>query len=236
MINVLFFDTFEVFMSNIGGIDAAMAIIQERALTNVIDYQFVIDCLRNYKSPRSKLTRLLKTGALIRIRKGLYLLGPKFKRAPYCLELLANMIYGPSYVSLERALQIYGFIPEHVEIVTSVTTKVSKKIQTPIGHFLYAHCHPKSYAVGVTTRSVSEYENPLIATPEKALTDMLTIRRGKITSMQQMEQILLDDLRIEEEDLLTLDLKQIRDIQQALPHSAIHFLEKWLSRLKGKLS
>jgi hypothetical protein len=223
-------------MSNIEGVDPAMAILQERALSNELDYQFVMTCLRDYKSPRAKLTRLLKSGALIRVRKGLYLLGPRFKRTPYCLELLANMIYGPSYVSLERALQIYGLIPEYVEAITSVTAKLGKEFRTPIGHFLYAHCHPKSYSVGVTTRSFSEYENPLIATPEKALTDLLTIRRGKVTSMHQIEQILLEDLRIEEEDLYTFDLKLIGNIQEASPHSAIYFLEKWLSHFKGKSS
>lgn len=223
-------------MSTTQGVDTAMAIIQERALTNEIDYQFVMHCLHDYGSPRAKLTRLLKSGALIRIKKGLYLLGPKFKHSPYCLEMLANMIYGPSYVSLERALQIYGLIPEHVEMVTSVTTKDGKQFKTPVGNFLYAHCHPNSYSVGVTTRQFSEYEHPLIATPEKALTDMLTIRRGKISSMQQIEKILLEDLRIEEDDLLALDLKQVHEIHEASPHSAIYFLEKWLSHLKGKPS
>jgi len=221
-------------MSNIQGIDKAMSLLQERAVANELDYQFVMDCLQEFGSPRAKLGRLLKSKALIRIRKGLYLLGPKFKRSPYCLELLANMIYGPSYISLERALQLYGLIPEHVEVVTSVTFKTSKQVRTPVGHFIYAHCHPKSYSVGVTTKSFSEHENPLIATHEKALTDMLTIRRGKVTSMQNMEKILLEDLRIEEEDLRILDMKQIRNIQEAHPHSAIHFLEKWLSHLKGR--
>lgn len=223
-------------MAMLYGIDKAMRILQERALTNELDYQFIIDCLQDYKSPRMKLSRLLKSEALIHVKKGLYLLGPKFKHSPYCLELLANMIYGPSYISLERALQIYGLIPEHVEMVTSVTIKISKEFKTPIGHFSYAHCHPKGYSVGVTTKTYSEYENPLIATPEKALTDTLTIRRGKVTSRRHMEQILLEDLRIEEEDLRALDIKQIQNIQQTHPHSSISFLEKWLLHLKGKSS
>jgi hypothetical protein len=223
-------------MSNIEGLDKAMAILQDRARANVLDYQFVMDCLKDYGAARAKLSRLLKSGALIHVRKGLYLLGARFSKQPYCLELLANMIYGPSYVSLEKALQIYGLIPEHVEMVTSVTFKDSKEFKTPIGHFLYVHCRLKNYSVGVTTRAVSAHENPLIATPEKALTDMLTLRRGKVTSLHQMEQILLEDLRIEEEDLLTLDLKQIQNIQSACPHSAIFFLKKWLSHLKEKSS
>jgi hypothetical protein len=215
------------------GIDAAMAIIQEKALTNILDYQFVMDCLRTYSSPRSKLTRLLKSESLLRIKKGLYLLGPKFRKGPYCLELLANLIYGPSYVSLEKALQFYGLIPKHVEMMTCVTAKKSKLFKTSIVDFSYLHCYPKSYAIGITTHSFSYLENPLIATPEKALTDMLTLRRGKVTSLIEMEQILLKDLRIEEEDLVRLDLKRIEQIQKAYPHSAIYFLKKWLTLHKG---
>ena len=101
------------------------------------------------------------------------------------------MIYGPSYVSLERALQIYGLTLEYVAMITSVTAKASHEFKTPLGQFSYANCHPNSYSVGVTVRSFSPHENPLIiATPEKALDDMLMIRRGKVVSMHQMEQIL----------------------------------------------
>ncbi len=215
-------------MANIEGIDRAMALLRKRAPGNELDYQFVMDCLRNYRSPRAKLTRLLKTGALIRIRKGLYLFGPHFRHHPYCPELLANLIYGPSYVSLEWALQMYGLIPEHVEAVTSVTVKIAKEFRTPVGSFLYAHCHPQNYSIGITTRTFSPHEHPFIATPEKALTDLLVLRRGKVTSMHQMEQILLEDFRIQEEDLLQLDIGQIEKIEQAHPHSALHFLHKWL--------
>src|SRR3990167_5392690 len=102
-------------MSNIRGVDPAMAVIVAKAKANELDYQFVMDCLKDYASPRAKLSRLIDEGALIRVKKGLYLLGPEFQHHPYCLELIANLIYGPSYVSLERALYIYGMIPEHVE-------------------------------------------------------------------------------------------------------------------------
>lgn len=220
-------------MTNIKGIDAAMAAIVAKAEANELDYQFVMDCLKDYASPRAKLGRLLRDKALIRVRKGLYLLGLHFQRRPYCLELLANLIYGPSYVSLERALYIYGMIPEHVEAITSVTAKAPCDYRTPVGNFIYAHCHPKSYSVGITTQSYGEHENPFIATREKALTDMLTIRRGKITSEKHLEEILLEDLRIDEEDLIQLDLERIQEIYQAYPHSAVHFLKKWLIKLKA---
>jgi hypothetical protein len=61
---------------------------------------------------------------------------------------------------------------------------------------------------------------------------MLMLKRGKITSMHQIEEILFEDLRIEEDDLRALDLLLIQKIYQAYPHSAIFFLEKFFRYLK----
>ncbi len=220
-------------MSKLYGMDQAIITLTNRAFTNELDYQLVMDCLKEYRSPRAKLSRLMRDQVLIHMRKGLYVLGEKSKHAPYCLERIANLLYGPSYVSLERALHIYGLIPEHAEVVTSVTCKLSKNYSTSIGYFVYAHCPSKSYAIGVTLKEFAEHDQALIATPEKALIDLLTIRRGKITSMSQIEKILIEDLRIEEDDLRNLDRTHIQRILAVYPHSAIHFLEKWLLRLKG---
>lgn len=106
-------------MNNPQGVDAAMAILRSQAPSEELDYRFVMNCLINYRSPRVKLNHLLNVGALIRVKKGLYVFGKQFSRGPYCLELLANKIYGPSYVSLEWALQFHGLIPERVEVVVS---------------------------------------------------------------------------------------------------------------------
>ena len=48
----------------------------------------------------------------MRIRKGLYAFGEPLRRAPISRELLANLIYGPSYISLDYALSYHGLIPE----------------------------------------------------------------------------------------------------------------------------
>ena len=73
-----------------------------------IDYTFIMDCLKDYSSPRAKLTALLKKGDLIRVKKGLYIFGSDYRKGPYSPEIMANKIYGPSYVSQEYALAYYG--------------------------------------------------------------------------------------------------------------------------------
>gem|GEM_PF-3896001 len=47
--------------------------------------------------------------------------------------LLANHILGPSYLSMENAFAHNGLIPEKVFVVTSITTKTSRKFRTKSG-------------------------------------------------------------------------------------------------------
>lgn len=78
------------------------------------DYPALMSALANYANPRDKVTSLLRQGVIIRVKKGLYVFGDDFRKRPFCRELLANLIYGPSYVSLDYALSYHGLIPERV--------------------------------------------------------------------------------------------------------------------------
>lgn len=214
------------------GIDTGLAILLERAEHVEFDYGFVTDCLNEYQNPRVKLHHLLKIGAIIRVKKGIYIFGKRFAKRPYCSERLANMLYGPSYVSLEWACQHYGLIPERVVTVTSVTTKRSKQFETPIGLFTYDHLHSKAYPMGITIATFSDNQRALIATREKALVDLLVIRRGFFSSTKQMQETLFEDLRIVEEDLDLLNLAEIEAIYEAHPHQAIYHLIQLIKRRK----
>lgn len=206
------------------GIDPALGVLLDKAVGEELDYGFVMDCLRAYKNPRIKLNHLLKMKALIRVKKGIYIFEKKFARRPYSSEVLANMIYGPSYVSLEWACQYYRLIPEKVTTVTSVTTQRSRQFQTPLGLFTYDHLPIQIFSVGVTLINFSDKLQAIIATKEKALADLLVIRRGSFSSMKHFKEVLFDDLRIEEDDLESLDLDLLKMIYQAKPHTAIKYL------------
>ncbi|MBW1967626.1 MAG: hypothetical protein JRI48_09680 [Deltaproteobacteria bacterium] len=95
--------------------------IRKLAPFEEFDYQTLLCILSGYARPRDKITDLLRKGDIIRVKKGLYIFGEGHRKAPYSREVLANLMYGPSYVSLEYALQYYGLIPERVEALTSVT-------------------------------------------------------------------------------------------------------------------
>jgi hypothetical protein len=212
------------------GIDPALAVLLEKAPSVELDYGFVMECLSNYSNPRVKIHHLLKIGALRRIKKGIYIFGTHFLRRPYSAEVLANVIYGPSYVSLEWACQYYRLIPEKVSVVTSVTTKRSKQFMTDVGSFTYDHQSVDAFSCGMTLVRFSEVQQALMATKEKALVDLLTIRRGSFASLKHLKITLFDDLRIEEGDLEALDHAHLAEIHRAHPHSASHYLIQLITK------
>jgi hypothetical protein len=57
------------------------------------------------------LKRALKSGEVMRIHRGLYGLAFKYLRRKLDPLVLAQHIYGPSYISLETALSYHGWIP-----------------------------------------------------------------------------------------------------------------------------
>lgn len=118
-------------------------------LPNIIDYQTLLGALGRYKSKRDKISHLIKTGEIIRIKKGLYVLNESYRRGQVSLEHLSNLIFGPSYVSLEYALSYYGFIPEKVETVTAVTTGRSRQFQTPLGVFTFRSITLSQFSSGM---------------------------------------------------------------------------------------
>jgi len=99
------------------------------------DYQTLLDAIHGYARPRMKISGMLAKGDIVRVKKGLYILGESLRRQPFCRELLANLMYGPSYLSLEYALHYHALTPERVETITSVTPGRSRIFETPVGAF-----------------------------------------------------------------------------------------------------
>lgn len=192
--------------------------LRKLALTEEFDYNFAMSALSEYRNPRVKINDLLKKGEIIRVKKGLYIFGPDLAREPYSKETLANLIYGPSHISLEYALSFYGLIPERVETVTSITNKRKKIFRTPVGVFSYLYINPSLFPHEVTLHEVDKLHRILIATKEKALCDMLYFL-DKFDDTSSMFAYLIDNLRISEEDLKALNLSRIRRLARLYGHN-----------------
>jgi hypothetical protein len=123
---------------------------------------------------------------------------------------IANLLHGPSYVSLEYALSHYSLIPERVTEVTSVTPGRSKRYQTPIGYFSYHHIPLSCFASGMDIYTDEFGVSCLIAAPEKALADK--IHTGpQFRTRKDLDLYLLEDLRIDPSDLAQMRLKMVAE-------------------------
>jgi hypothetical protein len=198
----------------------------------IFDYQSLIQCLSTYAKPRDKIKRLMDAGDIIRLKKGLYVFGEAYRRSPISRELLANLIYGPSYISLDYALAWHGLIPERVTTVTSVTTGRSREFNTPFGHFSYMLLSEPRYSIGVILERQGK-ESFLLASPEKALADKVYAdKRFTGAAIKDYGPYLEQDLRLDMDRLRILDGIQLDVIGKAYRSSKIERLIAYINRLK----
>ncbi len=175
-----------------------------------VGFGTLADILGDYKSPQNKIASLEKEGSLVRLKKGVYLVSGDIHGQIFSRELVANHLYGPSYVSLESALAHYGLIPERVHVVRSVTAKRGKKIATLLGDFEYITVPGDYYAIGIRQQIIGKQYAWLMASPEKAICDMIVTTRGlRLQSPKAVRVWLEEDMRIDPDALSAFDTEII---------------------------
>ena len=175
-----------------------------------VDTATLRQALSGYSSPDDKIGDMVRCGELLRVRRGLYAIAPDCRRGSLSFEILANLLYGPSYLSMEYALSWHGMIPERVTELTSVCLGRSRLFETEVGNFSYASVKQSAYIEGYNLFDLPDGRRFLMATREKALVDIVANRRNiPLSSVQGIETRLIDDLRMDEETLLELDLERI---------------------------
>ena len=175
-----------------------------------ITHGTLMSILKGYKTPNNKISRWLSEGVLIPLKKGLYLVAPEVSDTTCPLPLIANILYGPSCVSLDYALSLHSLIPEQVFEITSVTIHRSKYFKNSLGKFTYNHIPTELFSIGVDLIQTPQKKSYLLASSTKALCDkLLLLRNLHIYSLQSFHQFLIEDLRINDADLINLDLSII---------------------------
>lgn len=176
----------------------------------------LLSILGEYRSPNDKIARMVDDGLLKPIKKGSYVVSPEISGIPISLPLVANLLYGPSYVSMDYALHHYGIIPELVVEVTSMTTRRGKMFDLPLGRFSYTHSPLELYAIGIDRVENVDHTGYLMASPEKALCDKLLFTRNlNVRTVRGMRELLFDDLRVDEDSLDRFDPEVIRACMSA---------------------
>lgn len=128
--------------------------------------------LQSPDSVRVQISRWVKEGKLIKLRRRLYAVSPAYSAVTPDPFIVANSLVTPSYVSCQTALVWHGVIPEGSISVTSITSGRSCTITNALGTFIYRHVNPE-LLWGYENFKVSSYGACRIALPEKALLDLV---------------------------------------------------------------
>ena len=152
-----------------------------------------------------KLSKLEDDGALLRLKRGLYVVSSEISGRPLSSGLISNDIYSPSYISCHTALRYYGLIPETVFTIQAMTVKHSRTFVNDVGRFEYTHISRDIFPIGLTRMSEGGVKF-IIATPEKALCDLIATTSG-LTLRYKSEAVryLEEDLRLDMDCLDGMD-------------------------------
>lgn len=201
-----------------------------RSIGNVpFDLNVLATIYPDMKHIGEKARRLEADNEIIRLKRGLYVVSPEVSDKKLNRYLIANHIYGPSYVSMQTALRHYGLIPERVHLIQSLTTKHARSFKNQLGYFDYGNCTPAYFSIGV------RYEREegiayLIASPEKALCDLINYSKGvNLRFMKDVMAYLEEDIRFDMDELERLDISVFEACAKHSRKSQnIHTLIKYL--------
>ncbi len=185
---------------------------------------------QNRKTLLNEISYWQKKGLIIKLKKGLYIFNEENRKMEVSREFIANQLYFPSYISCQYALYFYGFIPEKVEDITSVTTKKTKTFTNPFGTFRYYHI--KSSLFFGFKKLTDENNLPfLIAEPEKAIFDFIYLNLKILKDKK--EDVFEYSYRFQ--NLENLDIKKLKNIAKMVKNKTLHrVIEKFISFAKQK--
>jgi len=176
---------------------------------SVADLQKIL----GYKSRQTLLVvlhRLVSSGVLTRIRRGIYRVSINSAEG----ALLANLLYTPSYLSFESALSRHGILSQIPYSVTMATTRRSKKMILDGTAVEYRQLQRDLFFGHHLEKGLD------IAEPEKALLDALYLmKRGKLS------------LALEELDLSGLSTEKLNSYGSRFPR----YVRAALAQLREKI-
>ena len=146
-----------------------------------------------------QISRWKKTGRLAQLKKGLYLINRPYRTSPVYEPYIAAELVRPSYISLEKALEMHNLIPEAVFTFTCVTTNRPARYETPVGVFDYRYIR-RDLFWGYEPQT-QQNQTAFVAVPEKALLDHFYFLDGPITR-SILEELRLQNLEILDEKRL----------------------------------
>lgn len=157
----------------------------------------------NYEQTKNMVTKLVKSGWLVRIKRGLYAISDLSTKGFLTISplVVANLLLPESYVSFESALSHHGMFDQLTKQTISVSLKSYKSVNLSGISYSFVKTKPKLFFgwQDVLFGSLGAK----IAYPEKALIDMVNFRRSQYTIDLVIEKLL--------EHRSELDLNRLND-------------------------
>jgi predicted transcriptional regulator of viral defense system len=203
--------------------------MKKKALNNFKNTIFITkDMLRdvsneNEESLSKSILRWCKRGELLKLKNGLYITKETYSKhinTDGFIELIANKLRTPSYVSLEYALSKYGVITESVYTVTSITLKTKRTFNNLTGQYIYKSIKKSLFNGYKLEKFLSN--DYYIATKEKALFDYLYFKAQTLPED-------ISNLNIAEELRLNLDSFTKKDFDNLSKYGVISNNKKLIS-------
>jgi predicted transcriptional regulator of viral defense system len=144
----------------------------------VIESEYLHLLYGNKGEVELQLSRWNKQGKIHRLKRGYYILGDDYRKTEIFEPYIASLLKFPSYISLEKALEMHHLIPDAVFTFTSVTTKRRPvEFINRAGRFKYITVK-REYFWGY--RSITHMNGTgYLAEPEKALIDLFYFHQKK---------------------------------------------------------
>lgn len=145
---------------------------------------------------QSTLYNWEKVGRVIKLKNNCYVFSD-FIPQDNDYYLLSNLLYDPSYVSTEIALNHYSVIPEMVSVITAVTTNKTQSLTAFETIFSYQTIRPELF-FGYDLIKVRNHRVK-IASLEKAILDYLYLNSNIATEddfagLRWNKQVLLEEI------------------------------------------
>jgi predicted transcriptional regulator of viral defense system len=166
----------------------------------LLDTEAMLVGVTDHVPLKVQISRWVKAGKLLQLKRGFYLLAEPYRKIDIYEPFIASMLKKPSYISLEKALEYHGLIPEAVPVYTCVTTKRQAKFVTPAGIFAYRHIK-NSLFWGYRSNTLRK-QTGFVASPEKALLDLIYFNGMNISQKYLSSLRLQNTEKIDPEALL----------------------------------
>ncbi|MEA3467609.1 MAG: hypothetical protein U9R57_05210 [Thermodesulfobacteriota bacterium] len=166
------------------------------------------------------VNRALKSGELVRLQRGVYVLADRYRSYHLHPFALAQALAAGSYISFETALSFHGWIPEKVYTTASVVPgrKSRRYVNEQFGSYsFHSLATEPGFFLELVERCHVNGQVALVAEPCRALMDLVCFRKVIWQGMGWIEK----GLRIDSSLLRNITREDITILKQVYKHKRV---------------